>query len=246
MKYSARRVEAGRVALNSVTIKFMNDHGEVEVAPITAQVMDGRLNADLKIDVRKEIPAVHLQAGIAQMQLSQYTPKKGGPSPMEGPLDVRAELTGRGKSVHEFAESVDGTVTASMSAGMVRESLAELTGIDLRGLGLLLAKNKKEVPVRCGVASFQAHDGTLSAKNLVLDTDPVLIAGQGFVRMDTETLDLVLRGYPKSVRFLQVRAPIAIRGTLKAPSIGIQAHDSKLVLVDPGKAKDADCGALLP
>jgi hypothetical protein len=74
----------------------------------------------------------------------------------------------------------------------------------------------------------------------------VLIAGQGFVRMDTETLDLVLRGYPKSVRFLQVRAPIAIRGTLKAPSIGIQAHDSKLVLVDPGKAKDADCGALLP
>ncbi|HEY2781258.1 MAG TPA: AsmA family protein [Steroidobacteraceae bacterium] len=244
MKYSARRVEAGRVTFNSVSMKFTNDHGEI-VTPITAEVLGGKLNAELKIDAGRDVPVVHLDTRISGMQLSQYTPKKGGPSPMEGALDVRAEVAGHGKSMHEFAASIDGTVTASMSAGMVRESLAELTGIDLRGLGLLLAKNKKEVPVRCGIASFQARDGTLTAKNLVLDTDPVLIAGQGFVHMDTERLDLVLRGYPKNVRFLQLRAPIAIHGTLKAPSIGIEAHDSKFVLVDPGKAKDADCGALL-
>jgi hypothetical protein len=47
------------------------------------------------------------------------------------------------------------------------------------------------------------------------------------------------------VRFLQFRAPIVIHGTLKSPSVGIQARDSKLVLIDPGKAKDADCGSLL-
>jgi hypothetical protein len=58
-------------------------------------------------------------------------------------------------------------------------------------------------------------------------------------------MDLILRGYPKNVRFLQLRSPIVIRGTIKAPSFAIQAHDSKLVLVDPGKAKDADCGTLL-
>ncbi|HEX3603437.1 MAG TPA: AsmA family protein [Steroidobacteraceae bacterium] len=246
MKYSAQRVAAGRVTLSSVAIKLTNDHGEVAVTPITAQVMDGKLNAELKIDVRKEMPAVHLGASISAMQLSQYSPEKGGASPMEGPLDLRADLAGRGKSMHEIAASIDGTVTASMSGGMVRESLAELTGIDLRGLGLLLTKNKKEVPVRCGIASFQGRDGTLTAKSLLLDTAPVLIAGEGSVHMDTETLDLLVRGYPKRVRFLQVHAPIAIHGTLKAPSIGIQAHDSKLVLVDPGKAKDADCGALLP
>ena len=57
--------------------------------------------------------------------------------------------------------------------------------------------------------------------------------------------NLILRGYPKQMRFLQLRSPIVIHGTLKSPSIGIQAHDSKLVLIDPGKAKDADCGSLL-
>ena len=245
MKYGAKRVEVGRVTLNALTLKLSNDHGDLAVTPAAAEVMGGKLQAQLKIDARKEVPTVGLGLSISGMQLAQYPAKKAGPPALEGPVDLRADLTGSGKSLREVAAHMDGTLKATMSSGMVRDSLAELTGIDLRGLGLLLAKNKREVPVRCGVASFDAREGTLTAKSLVLDTDNVLIAGEGFVRMDTETLDLVLRGYPKNVRFFQLRAPIAIEGTLKKPSISIRAHDSKLVLVDPGKAKDADCESLL-
>ncbi len=245
VQYRAQRVEAGRTALSALAVKLTNDHGELTLAPLSAQMLGGRLSGQIKIDTRKEVPLAHLEVRIDDMQLAQYPRKKTGPPAIEGSLTVKINLTGRGKSLHAAAADADGTLVASLPGGMIRDSLAELTGIDLRGLGLLLTKDKKEVPVRCGIASFQAHDGTLTAKNLVLDTAPVLIAGQGFVRLDNETLDLILRGYPKHVRFLQLRSPIAIRGTLKAPSIGIQAHDSKMVLVDPGKAKDADCESLL-
>ena len=203
------------------------------------------MNLQLKVDARKEIPAIDLDVRIAGLQLGQFARKGTGPPAIEGSLGLRVSLTGHGKSLHEFAAGADGTVKATLPSGTVRDSLAELTGIDVRGLGLLLTENKKEVPVRCGVASFEAHDGTLTAQNLILDTEPVLIAGEGSVHLDTETLDLVLRGYPKSVRFLQLRSPILIRGTLAHPSVGIEAHDSKLVLVDRGKGKDADCGSLL-
>jgi uncharacterized protein involved in outer membrane biogenesis len=247
MKYSAHRVEAGRFTLSEVAIKLINDHGDLAVSPVAAKVLGGTLQAQLKIDARKEsaAPTAKLTASISEMQLGQYPSKKGGPPALEGPAELRVDLTGRGKSLHEVAANIDGTVTATLPNGMVRDSLAELTGIDLRGLGLLLTKNKRQVPVRCGIARFEARDGILTAKSLVLDTDSVVIAGEGLLHMDTETLDFILRGYPKDVRFFQLRAPIAIQGTLKAPSIGIQAHDSKLVLVDPGKAKDVDCESLL-
>jgi uncharacterized protein involved in outer membrane biogenesis len=215
------------------------------VTPLSADVLDGKMNVQPKIDARKEIPAIDLDVGITALQLGQYAHKGTGPPAIEGPLGLRVSLTGHGKSIHEFAASADGTVKATLPSGTVRDSLAELTGIDLRGLGLLLTENKKEVPVRCGVASFQAHDGTLTLRNLVLDTEPVLIAGEGSAHLDAETLDFVLRGYPKSVRFLQLRSPVFIRGTLAHPSVGIEAHDSKLVLVDRGKGKDADCESLL-
>jgi uncharacterized protein involved in outer membrane biogenesis len=231
--------------LSALAVNLTNDHGELKVGPVSADLLGGKLAGEIKIDARKPIPTVSIDARITDLQLAQYPRKKPGPPAIEGPVTVRASLSGQGRSVHEVASSAEGTVIAVLPSGMVRDSLAELTGIDFRGLGLLLTKNKKEVPVRCGVASFQAQEGTLTAKNLVLDTEPVLIAGEGFVKLDTETLDLILRGYPKQMRILQLRSAITIQGTLKAPKIGIQAHDSKLVLVDPGKAKDADCESLL-
>ena len=244
-KFHARRLEAGRITLNAVAVKVTNDHGELTVGPVSAELLGGKLSGELKIDARKQIPAVSIDARITDLQLGQYPRKKSGPAPIEGPLSVHASLSGTGRSMHEVAAGATGTLVASLPSGMVRDSFAELTGIDLRGLGLLLTKNKREVPVRCGIASFQALDGTLTAKSLVLDTEAVLIAGEGMVKLDTENLDLILRGYPKNMRILQLRAPIVIRGTLKAPTVGIEAHDSKLVLVDPGKAKDADCESLL-
>jgi AsmA family protein len=245
VQFRAQRVDAGRMTLSTFVLKLNNDHGNLKIAPLSAEIMGGKLNAEIEIDASKEIPTERLQVKINDMQLAQYPRKKAGPPAIEGALSVHIDLTGHGKSLHDAAAGASGTVTASLPGGLVRDSLAELTGIDLRGLGLLLAKDKKEVPVRCGIASFQVQDGTLTAQSLVLDTEPVLIAGEGFVRLETETLDLILRGYPKHVRFLQFRAPIVIHGTLKSPSVGIQARDSKLVLIDPGKAKDADCGSLL-
>jgi uncharacterized protein involved in outer membrane biogenesis len=183
---------------------------------------------------------------------------------LEGPLRARLMLTGHGRSLHGFAASVNGRATAVLPHGAIRASLAELTGIDLRGLGLLLTKSEEKTAVRCGVASFQAHDGILSVQSLVLDTDTVLISGHGTINLDTERLDLALHGRPKRPRLVRLRAPVSIRGTLKHPSIGIEAGASVaqagaavalgvvltplaavLAFVDPGLAKDADCAALI-
>ena len=245
VRFHARRVEMSRVTFNAVAGKLSVERGLFAVDPLSAEVLNGKLDAKLKIDARKEIPAIDLEVRIADLQLGQFERKGSGPPAIEGPLGLQLNLTGRGKSVHEAAAGATGAIKATLPNGTVRDSFAELTGIDLRGLGLLLAKNKKEVPVRCGVASFQVHEGTLTAQNLVLDTEPVLIAGEGFVHLDSETLDMVLRGYPKSMRLFQLRSPILIRGTLAHPSVGIEGHDSKFVLIDRGKGKDTDCESLL-
>jgi AsmA family protein len=245
VKFHAQRVDAGRMTFNSVAAKISVERGLLVVKSLTADVLNGKLEAKLKIDARQEMPEVDVEVGIVGLQLGQYARKGTGPPAIEGPLGLQVNLTGRGKSLHQVAAGAAGTIKASLPSGTVRDSLAELTGIDLRGLGLLLTKNKKEVPIRCGIASFQAREGTLTAQNLVLDTEPVLIAGEGFVHLDSETLDFVLRGYPKSMRLFQLRSPILIRGTLAHPSVGIQGHDSKFVLIDRGKAKDTDCESLL-
>ncbi len=182
---------------------------------------------------------------IKDLQLGQIDHRSSSPPPLEGLMQARVNITGAGRSVHQIAASANGTVQVQIPHGAIRDSIAELTGIDLRGLGLWLSKNKREIPLRCAVAEFKAQDGALTAQNLLVDTDAVLITGEGQIHLDSEALDLVVRGHPKSVRLFRLRTPVLMRGTLSHPAVSIKGSQSTLVIVDPGKAKDADCTALL-
>ena len=127
--------------------------------------------------------------------------------------------------------------------GLIRDSFVELTEIDLRGLGLLLAKDQRETALRCAVASFTERDGTLSAQRLIADTEPVLLTGEGRLDLKSEELDFLLRGHPKNPRFFSFRTPVHVKGTLLRPAFGIEARQFQVI--DPGDAKDEDCKALI-
>ncbi len=139
------------------------------------------------------------------------------PPPVDGPLRARIALKGRGNSIHALASNATGTVTAVLPHGALRSSLAELAGLDLRGLGLMASGSKSDTGIRCAVASFDVKGGTLTAQRLLVDTDPVLISGQGTIDLDSEALDLQFEGRPKHPR-LRVRAPLLVRGTLRHPA----------------------------
>lgn len=242
IRFSAKQLQVGRVTLTNVAAKGTLERGVLTVAPLTAEILGGKLRSRARLDARTDDPKASVDTTITGLQLAEISHKDPSAPPASGSLQVRIAVTGVGKSVHQVAASANGTVTATVQQGTVRDSLAEMTGVDLRGLGLMLTKDQKEIPLRCAVAQFEDRDGTLTAKRILADTDPVLITGEGQIHFDTETLDLAISGHPKSLRLFRFRAPVLVKGTLTHPSIDVQAH--QLTLVDPGKAKDVDCGAL--
>jgi AsmA family protein len=252
--FHAQTLEMGRVPVRDVATHVKINLGTIEVAPLSATVQDGKVQGGFKIDVTQEVPRAHVDLRVTHLKLG---------SSIEGPLQGRVELQGKGNSLHDLAANATGTVTAVLPHGAMRSSLAELAGFDLRGLGLMATGNKQDTGIRCGVASFDVKKGTLTAQRLLVDTDPVLITGDGTIDMDSEALDLKLVGRPKHPR-LRVRAPLLVHGTLEHPTFSIDAKKpmaqaagavalgvlltpvaAMLAFVDPGLAKDSDCGALL-
>jgi uncharacterized protein involved in outer membrane biogenesis len=264
VNFHARRVEVGRVPLRAVAARMTMDHGILVAMPLSGEVYEGKFTAHVKIDATTDDPAANLDLKLTNLQLGQWVRKDTDLPAAEGLLRARVVIAGRGTSLHQIAAGANGTVTAVLPQGTLRDSLAELTGIDLRGIGLALTQKARQTAVRCAVASFRAHDGNLEAQSLVVDTDSVLITGGGNIHLDSEEIDLDLRGHPKGWRLFRLRSPLLVRGTLSHPSAGIQASNavaqaaaavalgvlltplaSVLAFVDPGLAKDADCAALL-
>jgi hypothetical protein len=263
--FEAREFDAGRIVLRSFNAKLTTDNGVLEVPALAATLPDGKLTGRLKLDASFEVPKAELDLRVTDLQLSQLSHKGTTPPRVEGLLQARVVLSGRGRSIHELAETSNGTVTAVLPHGAVRATFAELTGIDLtKALGLALRKDNGEVAIRCGVASFQVHDGAAASQELMIDTEPVRITGKGDIHLNSEALDFTVSGKPKKPRLVRVQAPVLIRGTLEHPTIGIEPGKSLvqagaavaigvlaspfaaiLAFVDPGLAKDADCATLI-
>jgi uncharacterized protein involved in outer membrane biogenesis len=264
VRYRAQSVNAQKVPFKDVAWRLRLDHGVMTIDPLSFVLPQGQVAGRLRIDATRDVPDVALDGRLSAIDLSQFHAGKGEP-PLNGLLLGRFTVRGRGRSVHAVAASANGTVTTAVPHGEIRSAFAELTGINIaRGLGLLLTKNQQKSPIRCGIANFNARDGVLTAQNIVIDTQTVRIIGKGSIDLRTERLDLALDGEPKRVRFLTLKSPIIIHGTLLKPSVGLEAgHVAKqtavavalsavatplaavLAFIDPGLVKDADCVALL-
>ncbi len=117
---------------------------------------------------------MNLDMRMTNARVEDFLAKFNKQDALDGTLQARAKLVGRGASVRRAAASANGQVTIVAPRGEVRQALAELLGINVtKGLGLLLSKDETQIPMRCAVANFKAMNGILTAQNIVFDTGPV-------------------------------------------------------------------------
>src|ERR1700722_19903494 len=261
--YTAVSVDMPKLPMKNVSFHVLLDDGVISLDPLSFILDQGSFSGSVRIDARRDIPESAIDMRMSDVNLAQFKTAKMTEPPLSGKLAGRVKVYGTGSSIHKFAAGADGGVSLIVPGGEVNQALAELTGINVtRGLGLLLTKNDAKTAIRCGVVDFQAQKGTLGAKTVFVDTTDVLITGRGGINLNTEALNLSLRGEPKKLRFTRIRAPITVKGTLEHPSVGID--DGKLAeagavatalgvlltpfaaviaFVDPGLAKNKDCAA---
>lgn len=265
VNFRADSVQTEKVPIEAVTINLKLDHGAMVIKPLEFDLPLGRLAGEVDLDARSSPPLAAIDLRLTDVRLDQFKSKTATQAPLSGVLQSHAHLEGRGNSVHDIAADSSGTIAAVIPQGEIRQSFAELTGIDvLSGLGLLLSGDQKNAAIRCAVAEFQVKDGDARAERLTIDTQPVLITGDGHISLSDEQLDLNVAGKPKQLRLARLRAPINVRGTLRHPSIGISAPGlikqggvaaaagvlltpvaALVAFIDPGLAKDQNCAALL-
>jgi uncharacterized protein involved in outer membrane biogenesis len=260
--YSAEAVRSQDFPLRHASTHVILKNGVLTLDPLSFAFAQGKLAGRAQIDASRNVPLTSIDARLSDIRLEQFV--HGKPPAVEGSLAARAKLTGSGNSIQKAAMTASGTFTTVIPSGKMRAAFAELAGINvLNGLGLLLSDNKSDTGVRCAVADFMVHKGTMSVRNFVFDTDPVLVTGKGTMTLDGESMNLELQGHPKKFRLLHLRAPITITGPVSNPQIGVAADKAIpqgglavalsflsplaaiIPFVDPGLAKNANCAALV-
>lgn len=260
--YSAAAIRSRDFPLTSLDTHISVEGGVLNLKPLAFGFTNGKLSGSLKVDARKPVAVTSIDARLTDIKAETFI--KGSDKPIQGMLEARAVLTGSGSSAHRVASTADGTFTAVVPKGGMRHSLAEWMGIDvLTALSLNLGGDNSSTRLRCAVAHFGVRDGLMTSQRFLIDTDPVRVDGSGTINLKDETIAMRLQGAPKSFQLLRLRAPLTIHGSLAHPALGVAAGQAIgqaglaaalglinpvaaiLAFVDPGLAKDANCGPLL-
>ncbi len=244
--------------LRQVALGVELNHGLLTLDPIDLSFPQGRLQGNAIINAREAVQKDSVDLRLTGLAVQDFTPAFQGSKPIEGILDARARLSGTGNTVHKAAGSANGRFTAVIPAGTLRQSLAELLGIDAtKGLFMLLAKDPKQTDIRCAVADFNVQNGVMTAQSIILDTGVVVVNGTGSLNLNDESFKLIFKGKPKQFRLIRLNAPIIVGGHLTAPTFGAQAGPaivqaglagalrSVIPFIGLNTAKDTNCSALL-
>ena len=259
VNYRALAVKASdRLPLRQVSLGVDLDHGLMVLNPVEFSFPQGRLQGTARIDARNAVQQNSLDMRLTGLRVQDFVPNIGGSKPLEGILDARVKASGTGNSVHKAAASANGQLTLVMPRGTIRQSFAELMGVNAtKGLFQLLTKDPHQTDVRCAVADFQIRNGVMQASNAVFDTGVTRVTGGGTINLNDESMKLVFKGKPKKFRLIRINAPIVIGGHLSAPKFGIDAGpaalqgglalalNTLLPFVNIDYAKDANCAGLI-
>ncbi|MDZ4373204.1 MAG: AsmA family protein [Phenylobacterium sp.] len=264
--YRAAAIRDTPIKLRAASVRVRLTDGLLRADPLVLDLSQGRVEGQVSLNARQAVPTSALDLRLTNARMENLVPVSfQGSTPFGGALMGRARLTGSGDSIRKAMASANGDLVLVAPGGEIRATLAELMGVNvIKGLGLLLAKDQSTTPIRCGVAHFEARGGIMRADSIILDTGPVLVRGEGQIDLRTERMDIRLRGQDKKFRLVRVLVPVTAKGPLMAPAIGVEPGSAIaqggvavalgtlltplaaiLPFVDPGLAKDANCGGLI-
>ncbi len=141
---------------------------------------------------------------------------------LEGRLNLRIDLKGRGGSVREIMAGLNGKTQVAMGKGRMKSTaLDTFIGGPTKFLTSLVAGEQSEyTAINCVVSQFDVKNGLATSKALLFDTDVATIAGKGTINLATEAINFDIDPQPKSAT-VNTAVPIEIRGTLGKPAYGV-------------------------
>lgn len=267
VEFHGKRVIATGLPMRDFSLRIELDSRVLRVAPVGFTSGAGTVEFYATVDGTRAPPRVDSRASVRALPLAPLfeavAARLGEKNPASGNIDGDAELEGQGGSLRDMLATANGRVRLYSRDGTLSQVLIELVGLDIAEAAGFLLTGDEPVPLRCMLADFEAQDGTLRARALVIDTTDTLITGKGSIELGSERLDLTLSPAPKDFSPLTLRTPLSVEGSFADPAFGVEKSGliargvaaaalalafppaAIAALFEPGTGDDANCSVLL-
>ena len=218
-------LELGELRLQNVLLPATLRQGHLHLSA-SAALGGGLLSLDTDLRAKQqrwrskmEIAAANAGQLLALLGLKQA--RDGGV------VGLRAELDGEGANTVDLLNSLRGDVSLRFADVSVDAGVAKLAGADVLS-GLMHAMRgtgSEPIKLRCAVADFEVRAGQLrSVDSIGAQTQLSNLLGGGVISLPDETMDLVIRPWPRDglgLSATMLSGSLSVRGPLRQPRVAL-------------------------
>ena len=190
----------------SITTKARN--GIINIAPVSLDILEGKVTAELNLNVAKKLPAYTINMNASEIHagpvvnpfLSKISTEK--PMKLKGEANVTVAVKTQGKSLNGLKQAADGNITLKMNkteiAGfdpeyLLRSSVSDyLMKKGLRSGPSNLSDYKPREVTAFEIISDTAiiKDGKIQTSDFLMDSNRMTIKAKGFADIMQNSMDV--------------------------------------------------------
>ncbi len=226
---------ASVMTLEDVDVRVRSSRDIFRLAPVTANLFGGTVEAQLVYDVSTDVPALELSGQTRRLDVGSLLHSLDITGKVEGTGNLDLALSGRGVDVDQLVRSLDGRISFRLHNGALKGYDLQAALLELESLAARLeggeatARVKPEAETRFAelAGSFRVANGVFRNDDFALKAPLFRIEGRGELNLPGDMID-----YSVDVNIVDTvegqdgaalgdlkgaRIPLRIRGPLAEP-----------------------------
>lgn len=219
---TANSLTVKKITLSDMNIKATAKDGLIRISPCSANVFEGRYDADITADLRNTATRSAASLNIKDIKLAPLTTSLTGERQADGTANFQTSLTATGETWPDVSGTLDGTGSFAVTNGAVYgfqiipdTAKAHLKGSDADAVD----ENARKQTFDRLSGSYTARAGRIANNDLKLISPNLNAAGEGYVDLRRDKID-----YKAIIRVTGLPSiPVTVTGTLANPRYGLDA-----------------------
>ncbi|MGH8582665.1 MAG: AsmA family protein [Gammaproteobacteria bacterium] len=225
---SVAKLKVSNARLSNVQVTIDARNGQIVLSPIAANLYQGSLAGQMRIDARGAQPKITLDQNLKNVEIEPLLVDVSGESKWSGRGNVEAKITASGADGDSIKRTLDGTGSIQLRDGAMKGvNLGQLLRQVKGGLsGKAVGSGKTDFSEIGG--TFNIRQGVVHNQDLAAKSPLLRVDGKGKADLVNERIDYLVdalltdtfkgQGGKEAADLSGVKIPVRITGSFDAPS----------------------------
>jgi AsmA family protein len=187
-----------KLSVTDVDLVMTLKGGVLKIQPSTAMLSGGKINLAGTVDGRKPAAKISIDQKWTGADFGALAKVFQPNDLIEAEGDNVVKISGTGKTPREILATLGGHTAVIIREGKIDNAYWELIAADVATQFLPFLDDSERGKLNCMVSRFDIKGGVATSKAMLVDSDRVVVAGEGSIKLASQELDLKLTPQPKT------------------------------------------------